>query len=371
VKIIQDESQTRSFYPDIAQVKASQHEVMLLFGKAHLRHLDRNELLAKLIDRIVLNPVGAKRFAGQLNKGIRAYESTFGALDGKNIIHKGLKATPVLRPPPFKFAKGSQRVDQLFDFIRQQNITPAFEHSFKVMKKTVFENRFLLGFEKNLIRINPDEKIADICKQMGMPGIFLEKFKEKLPGSNIVGFGFGEDERGCIVKAYLEFGNRFFRAFKRKSSDKDPYLSHLGFKWDAGDNTRKSLTRYTCYPGYSSKEMMDRLSDSFYHKHTGTPLEILNGILDLASSRVDSSRFMFLDVREEDSQRSSFDINVYGATLRLKELYPFLSNIFQHYDLTEAQFQKIFGQVKDHVLGHLAGGTGRKGEDFLTLYSGE
>ena len=370
-RIIWDDSKIRYFNPNIAQVKASRDEVMLLFGKRQGGHSDPNGICAKLNTRIILNPLAAKRFAVQLNKGIHDYELKFGSLDGKVITHKRLEPTPVMRPPRFRSAKGSQSVDLLFEFLKEQNISPAFERSFKVIDKKLFENRFLLGFEKDTISFDPDKKMVGISEKMGMPESFIEEFRQNLPESNIVGFGFGEEEMGCTVKAYLEFGDRFFRAIKSKPRNPDPYLSHLGFKWDAEDNTKKALTRYTCYPGYTSQEMITRLSKEFYAIKDNSPFEIVKGILDAASSKVNGLRFLFLEVREEDSHRASFDINVYGANLRLKELDPLISDIFRHYGLPQEKFQNVCGQMKNYVLGHIAGGTDRKGKDFLTIYSGE
>jgi hypothetical protein len=49
---------------------------------------------------------------------------------------------------------------------------------------------------------------------MEMPEDFLAAIMENLPKANIVGFGFGEQEGTCMVKAYLEFGSRFYRAIQ-------------------------------------------------------------------------------------------------------------------------------------------------------------
>jgi len=371
VKIIWDDAEIRSSYPDIAQVKASRNEVMLLFGDTDATHPGRDVLHAKLSDQIVFNPFVAKRFAIQLIEGIRNYEAKFGPIGGKNIIHRRLEPTPPLSPPPFKSAKGSQSVDLVFEFLNEQNIRPAFERSFKIMDNTLFENRFLLGFEKDTIRSNPDEKISEICRKLGMPENFHEKLRNNLPESNIVGFGFGEDERGCVVRAYLEFGGRFFRAVRSNPLNPEPYLSHLGFKWDAADNTRKALTIYTCHPRYTYEEMIKRLANDFYKNKVFSPFEIIKKILYAASKKAGSNGFLFLDVNEKDNQRMSFDINLYVANLRLKELHPLLSDIFEHYGLDQERFQNWFTHVKEDILGHLAGGTGGDGRDFLTIYSGE
>lgn len=371
VKIIWDDKDIQSFYPDIAQVKASPNEFILLFGGIDKSHPDRDVRHAKLTEQIVLNPFVAKRFAIQLIQCIRSYETKFGLLKGEPLISTRLEPTPLLHHPRFKSAEGNRSVALVFAFLEARGIRPAFERSFKFMSQSLFENRFLLGFEKDSIKGLADESLSSICQKLGMPEDFLEKYRANLPESNIVGFGFGEDERGCVVRAYLEFGGRFFRALKSKPLNPDPYLSHLGFKWDAADNTRKALTTYTCHPGYTYEEMITRLVNDFYKNKVSSPYEIIKKILYTASQKAGGNRFLFLDVNEADSQRMSFDINLYAANLRLKELHPFLSDIFEHYGLDQERFQNWFAHVKDNVLGHLAGGTGGDGRDFLTIYSGE
>lgn len=133
----------------------------------------------------------------------------------------------------------------------------------------------------------------------------------------------------------------------------------------------KALARYTCFPGYTTEGTLERLSDDFYGDKAGSPFEIVKGILDLASSKVSKERFLYLDVKEENNPRSSFDINVYSANLQLKEVYPFLLDMCRHYSIPEEEFHKLYEPAKTHILGHLAGGTDRQGRDFLTIYFGE
>lgn len=369
VQILGEDKNILSFYPDTAQVKASPKEFMLLFGDTDKSHPDRNARHVKLTERIVLNPFAAKRLALQLLQVIRRHEAEFGPLKEPLPISTRLEPTPPLHPPRFKSAEGNRTVDQIFAFLAAQGIRPAFEHSFKFMRQSLFENRFLFGFEKNAIAGVADGTLSGICQNLGMPTDYVEEYRKHLPESNIVGFGFGEDAKGCVVKAYLEFGGRFFRAVRSNPTNPASYLSHLGFKWYAEDNTRKALTRYTCHPRYTYEQIMTRLANDFYKGETVNPISVVGEILSSAARRgVD--RFLFLDVDEEDGHRASFDINLYTAKICLKEL-DCLSSLFRHYGLKREQFEAFCGNVKENVLGHLAGGRDREGKDFLTVYCGE
>jgi len=358
-------------YANFAQVKATREEFMLLLGTSHSRPSAQNELRVALNERIILNPTAAKRLSVLLNNIIQAYESEFGSLDEEVSLPDRLIPTPPLRPPSFRSAQVAEKVDLCFQLLDRLNIKPAFERSFKFKEKKLLKNRFLLGFEKDLIKPNPHEKILDICEQIGMPPDLLATFLKNLPEASIVGFGFGENETTCIVRAYLEFGIRYYRAMKNKPLNPDPYLSHLGCKWDVSDNTISVITKYTCYPAYTTEDMLETLSNGLYRHKDRSPYKIVKGILDLASSKVGNDKFLFLGVNEENNPRNSFDINMYRANLQMNEIYPFLLDMCRFYSIPDKQFHDLYEPVKTQIFGHIAGGIDRKVSDFLTIYFGE
>ena len=368
-RIIRGDANMRTVYANVAQVKATREEIMLLFGTSQAR--GQNETLVQLKERILLGHVAAKRLSILLNNAIKEYESKFGPLDMEAPPPTGSDPKPSLRLPYFKSRVTAEKVGLLFQLLENLDLRVSFERSFKLLEKTLLGSRFLLGINKNTIRPNPHEKILDICIQMDMPKNILDTFQINLPEANMVLFGFEENETTCIVKAYLEFGSRYDKAIKNKPDKPDPYLSHLGFKWDAADNTRSALTRYTCFPAFTVKDMLERLSNSFYRHNGRNPFEIIKGILDLASSKVGHDKFLYLDVSEGNNPRSSFDINMYGANLRMKELHPFLLEMCRHYSIPDEQFHNLYELAETQIFGHLAGGMDRKGRDFLTIYFGE
>ena len=358
-------------FANFVQVKATREEVMLLLGTSHSRPSDQNEIRVALNERILLSPSSAKQLSVLLNKVIQAYESEFGSLDEEVSLRDRLIPTPFLRPPSFRSAQAVEKVDLCFRFLDRLNIKPAFERSLKFKEKNLLKNRFLLGLEKDLIKPSPNEKILDICEQIGMPPDLMATFLKNLPEASIVGFGFGENETTCIVRAYLEFGIRYYRAMKNKPLNPDPYLSHLGCKWDVSDSSISVITKYICYPAYTTEDMLERLSSGLYRHKDRSPYKIVKGILDLASSKAGNDKFLFLCVNEENNPRNSFDINMYRANLQMNEIYPFLLDMCRFYSIPDEQFYGLYEPVKAQIFGHIAGGIDRKGRDFLTIYFGE
>ena len=341
---------------------------MLLFGAAQKEQPIQGELKVDLLDQVVLSPFAAKRLLAQLTQVIRGYESAHGPLTRIPPLQN--RAMPAGRLPAFMSAITHEKVGLLFQLLNDLHLRVAFERSFKVSKKSLDGSRFLVGINKNTIGRSRHKSIVDVCAKLGMPENFQTTFRDNLKEANLFGFGMDENQETCVVKAYLEFGSRYEEAMKKALNKRDPYISHLGFKWDAADNTRCALTKYTCFPALNRQDMLGRLSTGFYGSGGSNPYGIIEGVVEVASSKVGGDKFLYLEVNEENNPRSSFDLNVYSANLRMQEVYPFLVQMCRHYSIPDEAFQALYEQVKDMIFGHLAGGIDRKGNDFLTIYFG-
>ena len=366
VKIRWDRSNTRSAHADRFNVMVTQEEIILCFGLNQAPDVGQKEMTVQLSNGIVLSPFAAKRLANALNRVLRDYESKYGPLKVKAAPSTDLaQIAPLSEKPPF-----SEKAGLLFHLVKNLNTEYGFERSFKISEKTLLGNRFLFTMSKHAIGQNPHEAILNICRKMDMPKKLLEVFHGNLPSANYVHFGFEEDEKSYIYKAYLEFWTDWENEIGKKSNPSDPFLVHLGFKWDVSEPTRCVLTRYTCYPFLSVENILERLSKVFYGDRYRTPFEIAKGIVTLASTRISHERILYIEAEEENNPRRSFDMNMYGAKIPLEELYPLLMDMCQHYSIPAAEFDILYDQFKAKLFGHLSGGIDREGKDFLTLYYG-
>ena len=256
--------------------------------------------------------------------------------------------------------RSDQIGERLLGLVTDLDIDYEFEHSFKLFEKTLLVNRFLISINKNKIKRNPHEKILDICERIDMPETFLEAFKGPLFDANVVHFGFEENENACVYEVHLDSGIKRERETKTRLNKPDPRLSFLGFEWDPFDNTKCVLTRYTRYPFLSFKEMREKTLAVFEDDGRTKPWEIAKHFLDLVSSSVTHDKIIYLDVTGENSQRRSFDINAYKAELQLKEIYPLLLKIYQHYSIPADKFHELYNSVRTKRFGHLSGGIDRE-----------
>ena len=366
VKIRWDSSNTRNAYANHFNVIVTREEMTLCFGLNQAPDAKQQEVTVQLSNGIVLSPFTAKRLAAVLNNVLQGYESKYGPLKVESPRSGDSEQIPsVSEKPPF-----AEKAGLLFHLIKSLNIDYGFERSFKISEKALLGNRFLFTMSKHAIRQDPHGRILNICRRMDMPKKLLEVYNQNLPSANYVHFGFEEDEKSYIYKAYLEFWTDWENETKNQPNRFDPFLVHLGFKWDVSEPTRCVLTRYTCYPSLSVENILERLSRVFYSDQYRAPCEIAKGIVKLASSRISHDKIFYVEVEEENNPRRSFDMNMYKAKLRLEELHFLLLDMCQHYSIPSEEFHILYDQFRAKLFGHLSGGIDREGKDFFTVYYG-
>ncbi len=352
-KITFDDSLMRSVSADAFEVTLTREEIALLFGKSLTQSPRRDEISAMLKRHIVMSPFTFKRLALALNHIINSFSPV-------KVTHvKSDKKMPASSRTEKKPEKGRF----LFQLIEDLHVGYGFEKSFKMAPKKLLGNRFLLAVNK---KDTQQERILAICEQMDMPENFFETFKENLSDTNTVGFGFEKNERGCVYKIYLEFWDKIKKEVYYKVDKTEPVLLHLGFKWDALDNTKRAVARYTAFPLLSIKNILKRISTIYDALEERTPFEIAKGVIELASSRAVNEMFIYLEASEENNPRRSFDINLYKANLPLSALYPYLKKMCHHYSIPPEEFNLLYDQINTKTFGHLSAGIGKEGEDFLT-----
>ena len=366
VKIDWDDSKLRNAFSNVFNISRASGEIILWFGRKQSEDKNRNEVSVQLSNRIIMSPFTAKRLANRFRDIIQAYESKYGSvnLDPSTSTRSSPSQLDTKKPTFFTQEEINKKASVLFNLVENLKLE-GLERSFKMSEKRLLANRFLFGINKKEIK---KERLLDICDQMEMPEKYQDALKEKLSDANLFLFGFEENEKSCVYKVYLEFWDKVKREVRTKGKKTDPVLLHLGFKWDALDNTKGTIARYTSYPLLTVKDIMKRLTRIYEDVKGSISFDIVEGIINLASNKTAKDRFIYLEVTEEDNPRRSFDINLYKANLQLHELYPILSKACHHYSIPSEEFDSLYDQISTRLFGHLAGGIDREGKDFLTVY---
>lgn len=259
----------------------------------------------------------------------------------------------------------------MFNLVSQLDVQVGFERSFKLVKNQLLEDRFLMGFRRDSLSPERYGNILDICRQLNMPDDFQKSFASNMNDASIILFGFEGNEETLLYKVYLEFGDRIKCLSNIDPVNPPPVQIHFGYKWDVFENSRKTTTEYTCFPSLEYNSMLKRLQNIFPDDKQKSILDVTTGITNMARCRIDMGEFLYIEAKDDDNSRLSFDINVYTADLRMWELYPFLLKTMDYYSIPLEKFHGIYSEACSLKFGHVTGGIDRKGRDFLTFYFGK
>jgi tryptophan halogenase len=257
---------------------------------------------------------------------------------------------------------------RLLDLVTGLGAPFGLERSFKITQSNVLDGRFLLSLHRNALGADPLARLTDIAAQLNMPACHCEAVTANITDADIIHFGF-EPGAAVTYKLYLEFATRF-RDTIGKGRPAEPALVHIAFKWDPAGDGPGAVASYRCQPELTVAEIAGRLAAICGHHRNQTLCHIAGGFLDMAAARMNEQDIFFMEVAEDNNPRRSFDINFYDAELTLDAVTPLLADTWRHFDIEAERADALTSPLKRQPLGHLSGGTGRDGSEFLTIYFG-
>ncbi|HIK07653.1 MAG TPA: hypothetical protein IGS40_23690 [Trichormus sp. M33_DOE_039] len=264
-------------------------------------------------------------------------------------------------PPTASTVASAQR---LLKLIENLNIPYGYEQSLRIRQRILLTNRFLLSISKTSLQDNAHRRILDLCSSLAMPDEFLALSKQHLDLTRFVHFGFEENHSKCLYKVYLELDHI------ENPNNRDRILRHLSFKWNPCQQSEQVITKYYYYPALSVQDIHHKLIHIYNDNTHSEALAISNIILEIAAQHSGDNGLNYLEVIEENNPRISYDINIYPAKLRVRNIQKLLIRMFRYYAITENLFLPIYTQIRDKFLGHIAGGIHRDGQDFFNIYYG-
>ncbi len=256
-----------------------------------------------------------------------------------------------------------------------------YERSFKAVPGKLLANRYLIALATQSLT---PEQAVDIGRRLGLPDGNEPAAKEpaaKEPAAkepefwsdfseaNTLLIGFEDSQPGCVYKLYLEFKDRIIAelaaAPARPADAPSRHVLHRGVKWRADDPSQLVQSLYLAHPRISADEISRRVSVLTQASPIEAPLrEILNRVL----AKVPGESLIYVEVDEGDQTRASFDLNVYQAALSVGEIFADCRQAMLRLDIPESSINALQPLVHERPFGHLAAGTSRDGEPFLTIY---
>jgi hypothetical protein len=326
---------------ELCQVQSTREEFALLFGT-------RSGGKARLERRILVSPTLAKQLAAAL-AGI--------GRDPNATPAGGIESSATDADAP----AGAR---PMLELVRALGVGFGFEKSFKLNAGSAQGERVILGVRTERA---PRKALLRICRELGMSKAHLEQFEALLPEANTVGFGFEGGSKGGAYKVYLEFWERMVQRLRRDPTNRAPRVLFLGYKWPVRGGGRTAIAEYTCHPLLAIEAIARRLAALY--PGDSPSLGAAQEILQLAAARLGpNDSFVYVEAAEEGNPRRSFDLNFYKVGLRVGDLRGPLSRLCERYSIKGAQLESLLEQSGARPFGHLSGGLGREGEDFLTVY---
>ena len=386
----EDERNIRTAYANVCRINLTPEEIILQFGMETTDDLLKRELTVFLSNRVILNPMTAKRLSLVLHQALANYVPVVptGAM-GPTVPLAPMVATAPIRPrtgtltvlPAAPDATGevkpilakmqgvSEQARLPLCLVAELGAGYLLGGSFKMFDGTLLGDRFLVTLTKERIAEPRDEKVLEMCRRMGMPAALLTSFAEKLPPANYVHVGFEANERASIYKVYLEYWTTWEQEIEVKRIS-EPFVGGFGFKWDVADARRTAVTRYTCHPRLSVEGLLQRVAAVCDRPGGDKPVDVTRCLLEAATARIDTDKILYLETDERDNPRRSFDINMLRARVLLSELYPVWQDACRRYAVSTEAFNALFTPIRNELFSHIQGGVDREGRDFITIYYG-
>ena len=232
------------------------------------------------------------------------------------------------------------------------------ESSIKLVQGAALTERYLLSVPAGGITAKQVAELVRVAVLLGLAPEMADQVATDLPLSTTLHFGFEREGERTTLKLYCEFPlARDWDSARRAGQS---ILVHRAVKWDPRDATRAAVSRYVAHPARNVPQTAARIRELMGQ---GAPADLALSLFNRAAGRVGAQERLFLDVEEEGSARKSFDLKLYDTQFTTAELSPAIPGLLKFFAIADLR-------VPAAALGHIAGGQGRDGEPFLTLYFG-
>lgn len=349
---------------NFCNVTSTPQEFALLFGTG-VQPPDGG-VIVNLRERVWLQPVAAKLLRDLLSKTVAEFEAQHGE------IANGYKPLPGSEPLavaavtqaqlPSGLPEAGALMVELVEGLRARH---ELERSVKMVEGAALTQRFLMGASLERLGNTASIRLPVIWKRLGMPEAQLAAAREGLPKADFVHFGYEGGAGAEIMKVYLEDT----KAALEPAKGNEGQLLYTGYKWKAGDAAQASVSRYTAFPQLPAAKLTSRLKPLI--ADLSAPLKkTCQALLQLALDRVPAEKLLLVEVRDEETPRVSFDLNLYHAKLQLAEVLPLLADAARNLQIPLAELQPAYEEGKHCLLGHISAGLNRDGKPFFTFYYG-
>ncbi|GEP03394.1 tryptophan 7-halogenase [Methylobacterium oxalidis] len=250
-----------------------------------------------------------------------------------------------------------------------------YERSVKASAGVLQTDRFLMSLHRTSLGPESGPVLDALAAKLGLAEAARAEAAALMAEADLLHLGYEDGPAGPLYKLYVEWSARTDAAFADEGAPGgEPLLVHRAYKWDPRRPGPPVVTLYHWPRVRTPEAIAARLSrlgagEAGWGEAGPRVLAPARALLDLARARGRGLPH-YLEAREAPGPRLSYDLNLYACGLPVAAAEPLLAGAFADLGVPPPEAASVLAERREESLGHVAGGVGRDGRPFLTLYSG-
>jgi hypothetical protein len=241
---------------------------------------------------------------------------------------------------------------QLRTTLLQFGIPFIFEWSAQISRGRISANRGLFSFPIAAMGGNAYSYTCALCRRWDASQTVVSAIAKYFPQASHVHFGLEFEATYRTAKCYLEF---------------ESTTRFLGFKWSSDPAKPTVVSRYQHLEVAGWQTVQAYACRAFQEPHRKLLLPLLRRV-QIAAESAGSQALSLLEVSDEGSERLSYDLNCYEFEITLSSIRDVFESILTNFDVLPSDAHRWLECSGEHTLGHIAFGTNRFQQNFVTIY---
>lgn len=247
-----------------------------------------------------------------------------------------------------------------------------YERSVKATPAGLQADRFLVSLHRSSLGLDPAQTLDGLAARLGLREPERAEVAGLMGGADLLHLGYEDGPDGALYKLYVEWSAQADAAWRGTDrAGAEPILVHRAYKWRVGDGTAPVVTLYQ-WPRVRTPDEIEARLLALAEGWGGAGRAVLGvarDVLRLARER-GRGAVHYLEAREEPGPRLSYDLNLYACGLTTGAAEMVIGQAFVDLGIPPGEAATVLAERREEALGHVAGGVGRDGKPFLTVYSG-
>ncbi|MFJ7436719.1 tryptophan 7-halogenase [Methylorubrum thiocyanatum] len=250
-----------------------------------------------------------------------------------------------------------------------------YERSVKATPAGLQTERFLVSLHRTSLGLDPAKTLDALAEVLGLPAPERSEAAGLIAGADLLHLGYEAGPSGALYKLYVEWSARADAAWHETdaagAAGAEPILVHRAYKWRVEGSAPPVVTLYHWPRVRTPGEIEARLA-RLGETWEGAGASLLGTARDILRLAREHGRgaVHYLEAREEPGPRLSYDLNLYACGLTMGEAEMVIGQAIVDLGVPPPDAAAVLAERRGEALGHVAGGVGRDGIPFLTVYSG-